>query len=145
MRPQHLYKRLCAKALLTDGPTDGPTDRRTMGPKHSNRRIGEKKSLTHSPACSASLHSAALHPAPLHSALRAAPLAGSFVSEKVAVYQRDHMRQYAQIQPIVRRTDGPTDGRTDTPSYRDARTHLKIYAITPLRTVSLKEGGQRST
>ena len=23
------------------------------------------------------------------------------------------------------RTDGPTDGRTDTPSYRDARTHLK--------------------
>ncbi len=23
------------------------------------------------------------------------------------------------------RTDGPTDGRTDRPSYRDARTHLK--------------------
>ena len=23
------------------------------------------------------------------------------------------------------RTDGWTDGRTDTPSYRDARTHLK--------------------
>ena len=23
-------------------------------------------------------------------------------------------------------TDGPTDGRTDTPSYRDARTHLKM-------------------
>ena len=25
-------------------------------------------------------------------------------------------------------TDGPTDGRTDIPSYRDARTHLKRYA-----------------
>ena len=24
------------------------------------------------------------------------------------------------------RTDGPTDGRTDRPSYRDARTHLKM-------------------
>ena len=24
--------------------------------------------------------------------------------------------------------DGPTDGQTDTPSYRDARTHLKIDA-----------------
>ena len=27
-------------------------------------------------------------------------------------------------------TDGPTDRRTDTPSYREARTHLKIdYSI----------------
>ena len=35
-----------------------------------------------------------------------------------------------------RRTDGPTDGRTDgptdIPSYRDARTHLRILFITKL-------------
>ena len=41
--------------------------------------------------------------------------------------------------PIASWTDGPTDrwtdgtmdgGRTDTPSYRDAGTHLKKYGIT---------------
>ena len=26
-------------------------------------------------------------------------------------------------------TDGPTDGRMDTPSYRDARTHLKTILM----------------
>ena len=80
-----------------------------MGPRRSNRRIGGKKSLTHSPARSAALRSTALRSAPLRSAplrsapLRAAPLSGSFVSEKVAMYERDHMRRYAQIQPIVGR------------------------------------------
>ena len=63
--------------------------------------MGGKKSLPHSPARSAALRSAPLCSAPLRSApLRAAPLAGSFVSEKV--YERDHMRRYAKIQPIVR-------------------------------------------
>ena len=28
-----------------------------------------------------------------------------------------------------RRTDRPTDGRTDRPGYRDARTHLKRYRL----------------
>merc|ERR1712228_532954 len=31
--------------------------------------------------------------------------------------------------PTDGRTDGWTDGRMDTPSYRDARTHLKIVKI----------------
>lgn len=79
-----------------------------MGRERSNRRIGGKKSLTHSPARSAALRPAALRSAPLRSVplrpapLRAAPLARSFVSEKVAMHERDHMRRYAQIQPIVR-------------------------------------------
>ena len=69
----------------------GQWPRHTMGPKRSNRRIGGKKSLTHSPARSAALRSPALRSAlcstPLCSApLRATPLAGSFVSEKVAMY-----------------------------------------------------------
>ena len=34
---------------------------------------------------------------------------------------------FSEIQLVCDgRTDGPTDRRTDTPSYRDARTHLKI-------------------
>ena len=48
--------------------------------------------------------------------------------------ERDHNKAgyTAQDAPSTRlkitgdgRKDGPTDGRTDTPSYRDAKTHLK--------------------
>ena len=53
-----------------------------MGQERSNRRMGEKKSLTHSPACSTALRFAPLHSAPL----RATPLAGSFTSEEEAMY-----------------------------------------------------------
>ena len=35
----------------------------------------------------------------------------------------------AEKQKHYRQTDGPTDRRTDTPSYRDARTHLKKTTI----------------
>ena len=40
----------------------------------------------------------------------------------------------------VGRTDGLTDGRTDTPSYRDARTHLK----TNRRSYRKKKGWERT-
>ena len=33
-------------------------------------------------------------------------------------------------------TDGPTDGRTDSPSYRDARTHLKSVMVPVKRKTS---------
>ena len=33
--------------------------------------------------------------------------------------------EYVSLVSADQRTDGPTEGRTDTPSYRDARTHLK--------------------
>ena len=40
---------------------------------------------------------------------------------------------FTKASPTDRRTDGPTDGRTDRrmdrPSYRDARTHLKMKRI----------------
>ena len=65
-----------------------------MRPNHSNRRIGGKENTQ---SLARSLCTAVLHSAPL----RAAPLTGSFVSEKVAMYARDHMRRYTQIQPIV--------------------------------------------
>ena len=53
----------------------------------------------------------------------------------------------AHIRTSMPRTYGPTDprthGRTDRPSYRDARTHLKIrtnfYAIRPLKPHVLRE------
>ena len=32
------------------------------------------------------------------------------------------------------RTDGQTDGRTDRPSYRDARTHLKTKKVKKIST-----------
>ena len=41
-----------------------------------------------------------------------------------------------------RRTDGPTDGRTDTPSYRDARTHLK--RMDKLENFLSMKGGART-
>ena len=62
--------------------------------------------ITHSLTRCAALHSIPLCFAPLHSAvLHKALLAGSFVSGKVAMYERDHMRRYAQIHPIVRWTN----------------------------------------
>jgi len=65
-------------------PERRPRNRSTMGEKRSNRRIGRKKSLTHSPARSAALRSAALRSAPLRSAPLRATV--SFVSEKVSMY-----------------------------------------------------------
>ena len=38
-------------------------------------------------------------------------------------------RLYLSFENNTGRTDRPTDGRTDTPSYRDARTHLKTSAV----------------
>ena len=37
------------------------------------------------------------------------------------------------------RTYGPTDGRTDTPSYRDAWTHLKMENNLLLRGLTIKK------
>ena len=34
-------------------------------------------------------------------------------------------------------TDGPSDRRTDTPSYRDARTHLKKLLVLALKLVQM--------
>ena len=39
-----------------------------------------------------------------------------------------------------RRTDGPTDWRTDRPSYRDARTYLKTGKIDVFPQMKLREG-----
>ena len=38
-------------------------------------------------------------------------------------------RRFWSISTRLWRTDRPTDGRTDTPSYRDARTHLKTSKL----------------
>ena len=35
----------------------------------------------------------------------------------------------AYFTKALQKRDGPTDGRTDTRSSRDARTHLKIFGI----------------
>ena len=86
---------------------DGRTDIGTShyGSKASKMTYGGKgHSVTH-PTCSAVLcsavfHSALLWSATLHSALQcAAPLGGSFVSEKVAMY--------LQVQPIVHHRSCP--------------------------------------
>ena len=43
-------------------------------------------------------------------------------------------------------TNGPTDGRTDIPSYRDARTHLKIeHALFTSKQKGAKHQGTLST
>ena len=39
------------------------------------------------------------------------------------------------------RTDGPTDQRTDRPSYRDARTHLKkVVLVMPIHYFDMHSG-----
>ena len=38
-------------------------------------------------------------------------------------------RRISEISTRLWRTDGRTDGRTGTPSYRDARTHLKTFFL----------------
>ena len=86
----YLYKRIC----LSVGPSDhcniGQMRPKTThwGKGHSHTRSTRSAALR-----SAALHSAALCFTPLCStALRSAQ--GSFVSEKVAMYKRDHMRQF---------------------------------------------------
>ena len=43
----------------------------------------------------------------------------------ISVHKTLNFMHFLQKRDI--RTDRPTDRRTDTPSYRDARTHLKIF------------------
>ena len=43
--------------------------------------------------------------------------------------QHLYKRVFAKALPTDRRTDGRTNQRTDIPSYRDARTHLKMHEI----------------
>ena len=49
----------------------------------------------------------------------------------------DHFPLYL-LSPKKWVTDGPTDGRTDIPSYRDAWTHLKKELISQLVHVYVK-------
>ena len=58
----------------------------------------------------------------------------------ISVHKTLNFMHFLQKRDI--RTDGPTDGRTDrrrtdTPSYRDARTHLKTMCVAPPRPVPL--------
>ena len=55
---------------------------------------------------------------------------------------------FSEIQLVCdRRTNGRTDRRTDTPSYRDARTHLKMPArrCKQMNSFSSNDNGKQQT
>ena len=79
-----------ATGKRTDGQTNGPTDRWNDGPMHYRPEASKNDAFggrNHSLTRSTPLHYTPFRFAPLRSVpLRAAPLAGSFASEKVAIY-----------------------------------------------------------